>query len=168
MPPMSGKHASAAATFDGRSVEAGRAVASASGTGGGGGATGSSTGSGMPSIYTELCSMSKLCLVRDFAYANSGEDDTVRLTKKLRMKNSLGALTLIELLVVITVIAILISMAQPVFSRVQEKARITQDPSNLRQLGVATQTYLNDNDGIIFSAATPWIQSLSSPCRWEP
>jgi prepilin-type N-terminal cleavage/methylation domain-containing protein len=76
------------------------------------------------------------------------------------MKKSLGAFTLIELLVVITVIAILISIALPVFSSVQEKARITQDLSNLRQLGIATQTYLNDNDGIIFSAATPWIQSL--------
>lgn len=76
------------------------------------------------------------------------------------MKKSLGAFTLIELLVVITVIAILITIALPVFSSVQAKARITQDLSNLPQLGIATRTYLNDNDGTIFSAATPWIQSL--------
>ena len=87
----------------------------------------------------------------------------MRIRKKLRMKKSSGAFTLIELLVVITVIAILVSIALPVFSSVQEKARITQDMSNLRQLGIATQTYLNDNDSIVFSsdqATTPWMKSL--------
>jgi hypothetical protein len=48
----------------------------------------------------------------------------------------------------------------PVFSSVQEKARVTQDLNNLRQIGIATQTYLNDNDSIIFLAATPWMSSL--------
>ena len=70
---------------------------------------------------------------------------------------------MIELLVVITVIAILVSIALPVFSSVQEKARATQDMNNLRQLGIATQTYLNDNDGILFvpePAASPWMKSL--------
>ena len=79
------------------------------------------------------------------------------------MKKSLGAFTLIELLVVITVIAILVGIALPVFSSVQEKARITQDLNNLRQLGIATQTYLNDNDSILFSSdqtTTPWMKSL--------
>ncbi len=66
------------------------------------------------------------------------------------MKNSPRAFTLIELLVVITIIAILASIALPVFSSIQEKARATQDMNNLRQLGIATQTYLNDNDGVIF------------------
>lgn len=85
------------------------------------------------------------------------------LTEKLRMKRSLGAFTLIELLVVITIIAILVGIALPVFSSVQEKARITQDMSNLRQLGIATQTYLNDHDGILFSTAAPagtWMAQL--------
>jgi len=79
------------------------------------------------------------------------------------MKKSLGAFTLIELLVVITVIAILVAIALPVFSSVQEKARITQDMSNLRQLGIATQTYLNDNDSVLFSSdqtTNPWPKSL--------
>lgn len=79
------------------------------------------------------------------------------------MKNPVRAFTLIELLVVIAVITILAGLALPVFSSVQEKARITQDMSNLRQLGIATQTYLNDNDGVIFSAdqaTTPWMKSL--------
>ena len=76
------------------------------------------------------------------------------------MKNSVRAFTLIELLIVMAVITILAGLAFPVFNSIQEKARITQDLSNLRQLGIATQTYLNDHDGIIFPAATPWMQSL--------
>ncbi|MGI8955946.1 MAG: type II secretion system protein [Chthoniobacterales bacterium] len=78
------------------------------------------------------------------------------------MKKSLRAFTLIELLVVISVIAILAGIALPVFSSVQEKARATQDMNNLRQLGIATQTYLNDNDGVIFvdQGTTPWMKSL--------
>src|SRR4249919_627841 len=77
------------------------------------------------------------------------------------MKKSLGAFTLIELLVVITIIAILVSIALPVFSSVQEKARITQDLSNLRQLGIATQTYLNDNDSILFPTGSIWMSKLT-------
>ena len=78
------------------------------------------------------------------------------------MKNSLRAFTLIELLVVITIIAILVGIGLPVFSSVQEKARATQDMNNLRQLGIATQTYLNDNDGVIFvdQSTTSWMKSL--------
>ncbi len=77
------------------------------------------------------------------------------------MTNSLRAFTLIELLVVITIIAILVSIAVPVFSSVQEKARVTQDMNNLRQLGIGTQTYLNDHDGIPFdSTIGTWMGQL--------
>jgi prepilin-type N-terminal cleavage/methylation domain-containing protein len=86
----------------------------------------------------------------------------VRSSKNLSMKNSARAFTLIELLVVITIIAILVSIALPVFSSIQEKARATQDLNNLRQIGIATQTYLNDNDGVIFvdQGTTSWMKSL--------
>jgi prepilin-type processing-associated H-X9-DG protein len=76
-----------------------------------------------------------------------------------------GGFILIELLVVVAVIAILVSLAPPVFNSVQERARITQDLNNLRQLGIATQTYLNDNDGVIFMSDqtnNPWMKSLVS------
>ncbi len=67
------------------------------------------------------------------------------------MKKS--AFTLIELLVVIAIIAILVGIAIPVFSKVMEKGRATTDLNNLRQLGLATTTYLNDNDDQMFATA---------------
>src|SRR5260221_5750844 len=89
MPPMSGKQASAAATFDGRSVDVGRAVPSEPGAGGGtdgGGGAAGSTGSGMSQINTNPARASKLCVERDFAYAKGGEDDTVRSRKNCHEK----------------------------------------------------------------------------------
>jgi prepilin-type N-terminal cleavage/methylation domain-containing protein/prepilin-type processing-associated H-X9-DG protein len=105
--------------------------------------------------------LGKLCSASDFAYGKRPVDDTVRFFGNLSMKNSLRAFTLIELLVVITIIAILVSIALPVFSSVQEKARVTQDLNNLRQIGIATQTYLNDHDSILFDPASgTWMTLL--------
>jgi prepilin-type N-terminal cleavage/methylation domain-containing protein len=63
------------------------------------------------------------------------------------------AFTLIELIVVLAIIAILMSMVYPVFTGLSERAKATKDMSNLRQIGIATQTYLNDSDGVLFSTA---------------
>jgi len=68
--------------------------------------------------------------------------------------------TLFELLVVIVIIAILASIAYPVYTGVLERARVTQDMNNLRQIGIATQLYLNDNDGVLFSTTTSWMSQL--------
>src|SRR5439155_3858623 len=77
------------------------------------------------------------------------------------------AFTLIELLVVIAVIAILVSIAYPVFTGVLERGKATKDMNNLRQIGLATQTYMNDNDGVLFSTvagAGSWMTQLNPKC----
>jgi prepilin-type N-terminal cleavage/methylation domain-containing protein len=71
------------------------------------------------------------------------------------------AFTLIELLVVIATIGILVAIATPAFKSVFDRAKATKDMSNLRQIGTATQTYLNDSDGVFpGSTSATWMSQL--------
>jgi prepilin-type N-terminal cleavage/methylation domain-containing protein len=71
------------------------------------------------------------------------------------------AFTLIEVLIVIGIIAVLAAMLYPAVSGMQERGKITQDMNNLRQLGLSTQMYLNDNDNVFFSATTIWMTQMN-------
>src|SRR6266478_1794243 len=68
--------------------------------------------------------------------------------------------TFIELLVVMVTIGILALIAYPAYTSVQERAKATADMNNLRQIGVATQMYMNDNDGVLFSTTGSWMSQL--------
>lgn len=67
------------------------------------------------------------------------------------------AFTLIELLVVISIIALLIAILLPALATARESGRAIRCGSNLKQFGLATHLYLQDNDEWFF------VHSETSP-----
>lgn len=61
-----------------------------------------------------------------------------------------NAFTLVELLTVVAIIAVLVALALPQVTKMQEGGRKSKCASNLKQLGAAVRLYMADNDGNIF------------------
>jgi prepilin-type N-terminal cleavage/methylation domain-containing protein/prepilin-type processing-associated H-X9-DG protein len=71
-----------------------------------------------------------------------------------RMKR---AFTLIELLVVISIISLLMGILVPALNKAKAQAQRAYCSSNLRQIGVAFKSYLDDNRDIMPKASSfPW------------
>src|SRR5579862_2560238 len=82
------------------------------------------------------------------------------------MKHTRRGFTLIELLVVIAIIAILAAILFPVFAQAREKARAISCLSNVKQIDLGWQMYMQDYDEewIFRPGHTP---SASGFCDWK-
>jgi prepilin-type N-terminal cleavage/methylation domain-containing protein/prepilin-type processing-associated H-X9-DG protein len=87
-------------------------------------------------------------------------------SKEVNLMKERRGFTLIELLVVISVIAVLMAILMPSLSRAREQARSVACRSNLRQWGIASTMFAQENDdrlvaeydeGIWHSAIRPYL-----------
>ncbi|MFQ5807554.1 MAG: type II secretion system protein, partial [Phycisphaerae bacterium] len=78
------------------------------------------------------------------------------------------AFTLIELLVVVAIIALLISILLPSLSQARERAKAAVCAGNVRQMGLAMDMYLEDNEGYYPGEHSMRSRGGGSFITWAP
>src|SRR5437762_13742761 len=172
MPPISGIQAIAAATFEGNPVDVDFGPGSGPGVGEGGG--GVDVSSAMTYIHKMAVGLSRNLAPRCSFFRFRFRPNAISCAPnhKSMTKGSPRpferAFTLIELLVVMALIAILAALATRAFKDILDRTKATKDMSNLRQIGMAMQTLLNDNDQVLPVTATwPGISTSTTPVLYQ-
>ena len=105
--------------------------------------------------------------VEDFQIQKSFSVPSAPHATRRALEQREGGFTLIELLVVIAIIAILSAMLLPALARAKATAQRADCVSNLRQLGLATQMYWDENAGnCFFYGSTAMNKSGMNGALW--
>jgi prepilin-type processing-associated H-X9-DG protein/prepilin-type N-terminal cleavage/methylation domain-containing protein len=78
------------------------------------------------------------------------------------MAKQIKAFTLVELLIVIGIIAVLIAVLLPALNKARQQAKAVACASNMRQIGIATQSYLSNNRGLMTLRGGTWRDPASN------
>lgn len=85
-------------------------------------------------------------MVKSFGQSNSWDkrfNSTMRLTRKSRARPAFDGVTLLELVVTLALVSLLAALLLPAIQAARESARRAQCTSQLRQIGLALQAYMD-------------------------
>jgi len=104
-----------------------------------------------------------------FRFHSGVKANIVPLNSNNYMTNNRSpAFTIIEMIIVLAVIAVMMSFVYPMYTGATERAKAAKDLSNLRQIGIAMQTLLNDNDQLLPVTTTwPGISTSTTPVLYQ-